>query len=148
MGCPFLLQGIFPTQGANQCLLHLLHWQANSLPLSHLGSPHDPAFPLLGVRLDRILRYAMPVFTAALLTKAKTWKQPKCPLTDIHRPSRYTSWIRKRQRKQRSSCQHPLVQFSCSVMSDSLRPHGLHHARLPCPSPTPRAYSNSCPSSR
>ena len=37
------------------------------------------------------------------------------------------------------------VQFSCSVMSDSLRPHGLQHARLPCPSPTPRAYSNSCP---
>ena len=40
------------------------------------------------------------------------------------------------------------VQFSCSVMSDSLRPHGLQHARLPCPSPTPRAYSNSCPLSR
>ena len=37
------------------------------------------------------------------------------------------------------------VQFSCSVMSDSLQPHGLQHARLPCPSPTSRAYSNSCP---
>ena len=36
-------------------------------------------------------------------------------------------------------------QFSCSVMSDSLWPHGLQHARLPCPSPTPRVYSNSCP---
>ena len=33
-------------------------------------------------------------------------------------------------------------------MSDSLRPHGLHYARLPCPSPTPRACSNSCPSSQ
>ena len=40
------------------------------------------------------------------------------------------------------------VQFSSSVMSDSLWPHGLQHARLPCPSSTPRAYSNSCPSSR
>ena len=40
------------------------------------------------------------------------------------------------------------VQFSHSVMSDFLRPHGLPHARLPCPSPTPRACSNSCPSSR
>ena len=39
------------------------------------------------------------------------------------------------------------VQFSCSVMSDSLWPHGLQHARLPCPSPTPRACSNSRPSS-
>ena len=41
------------------------------------------------------------------------------------------------------------VQFTCSVMSDSLRPHGaLQHARLPCPSPTPRASSNSCPLSQ
>ena len=40
------------------------------------------------------------------------------------------------------------VQFSWSLMSNSLWPHGLQHARLPCPSPTPRAYSNSCLSSR
>ena len=40
------------------------------------------------------------------------------------------------------------VQFSCSVMSDSLRPHGLQHARPPCPSASPGACSNSCPSSR
>ena len=43
---------------------------------------------------------------------------------------------------------HPSVWFSCSVMCDSLRPHGLQHPRLPCPSPTPRACSNSCPLSR
>ena len=35
------------------------------------------------------------------------------------------------------------VQFSCSVMSDSLRPHELQHARPPCPSPAPGVYSNS-----
>ena len=40
------------------------------------------------------------------------------------------------------------VQFSRSVVSNSLRPHGLQHARLPCPSPTPRAWSNSCPLSQ
>ena len=40
------------------------------------------------------------------------------------------------------------VQFSCSVVYDFLWHHGLQHARLPCPSPTPRAYSNSCPSSQ
>ena len=40
------------------------------------------------------------------------------------------------------------VQFSCSVMSDSLRAHALQHLRLPCPSPTPRACSKSCPSSQ
>ena len=40
------------------------------------------------------------------------------------------------------------VQFSCSVMSDSLQPHGLQNFRLPCLLPTPRAYSYSCPLSR
>ena len=40
------------------------------------------------------------------------------------------------------------VQFSRSVMSDSLRPHQLQHARPPCPSPTPRVHSNSHPSSQ
>ena len=39
----------------------------------------------------------------------------------------------------------PSVQFSCSVVFDSLRPHGLQHTRLPCPSPTPGACSDSCP---
>ena len=38
-----------------------------------------------------------------------------------------------------------LSQFIHSVVSDSLQPHGLQHARLPCPSPAPRSYSNSCP---
>ena len=38
------------------------------------------------------------------------------------------------------------VQSSSSVMSDSLRPHALHHTRLPSPSPTPGTYSNSCSS--
>ena len=41
-----------------------------------------------------------------------------------------------------------MFQFSCSVMSNSLWPHGLQHARLPCPSPTPGACSNSCPLSQ
>ena len=40
------------------------------------------------------------------------------------------------------------VQFSRSVMSDSLQPHELQHARPPCPSPTLGVYSNRCPSSR
>ena len=40
------------------------------------------------------------------------------------------------------------VQFSRSVMSDSLRPHEPQHARPPCPSPTPGVYPNSCPFSR
>jgi len=46
-----------------------------------------------------------------------------------------------------TSHQSEAIQFSCSVVSDSLQPHGLEHARPPCPSPTPGVHSNSCPSS-
>ena len=45
-------------------------------------------------------------------------------------------------------CYQSLPQFSCSVVSDSLWPHGLQHAKLSCPSPTPGACSNSCPLSQ
>ena len=79
VGCHFILQEIFPTQRPN---LHLLQWEASSLPLSHQGSP---------------LAYCV-------------------------------------------------VPFSCSVVSDYLRPHELQYARLPCPPPIPGACSNSCPS--
>ena len=40
------------------------------------------------------------------------------------------------------------LHFSHSVMSNSLQPHELQHTRIPCPSPTPRIHSNSCPSSQ
>ena len=44
-----------------------------------------------------------------------------------------------------SSVQFSSLHFSPSVVSESLRPHGLQHARPPCPSPTPGVHSNSCP---
>ena len=52
--------------------------------------PYDPAIPLLGIYLDKtVIRKdtCIPMFIAALFTIAKTWKQPKCPLTD--------EWIKK-----------------------------------------------------
>ena len=55
-------------------------------------------------------------------------------------------WLWKvRKRRVSISIQY---QFGCSVVSNSLWPHGLQHARPPCPSPTPRACLNSCPLSR
>ena len=45
------------------------------------------------------------------------------------------------------SCQFSSIQFSCSVVSDSLKPHVLQHTRPPCPPPTAGIYPNSCPSS-
>ena len=54
-------------------------------------------------------------------------------------PLGLTDWI---------SLQSSSVQFSCSVVSDSFRPHELQHARPPCPSPTPGVHSDSRPSSQ
>ena len=69
------------------------------------------------------------IFTAALFTIAKMGKQPKCLSMD--------EWVKKRRS----------VQFSRSLVSDSLQPHESQHARPPCPSPTPGVHSDSRPSS-
>ena len=53
-----------------------------------------------------------------------------------------------RERKETKKRKFSSVQVSHSVASDSLQPHGLQHARPPCPSPTPRVYPNSCASSQ
>ena len=102
--------------------------------------PYDPAIPLLGIhtketRTERDT--CTPVFITALFTIARTWKQPRC--------SSGYEWIRKLWYIYTMEYS---VQFSRSVVFDNLRPHELQHARPPCPSQTPGAYSNSCPSSR
>ena len=61
------------------------------------------------------------------------WEGPVRRLLQKQKQKITVSWIRV-----------VAVQFSCSVMSNS-GTHGLHHTKLPCPSPTPRAYSNWCP---
>ena len=79
----------------------------------------------------------------------KTWDwaftgtvQVLCPCTFSHGNTRAELWFHWRQVLLSS------VQFSHSVLSDSLWPHELQLARHPCPSPTPEVYSNSCPLSR
>ena len=57
----------------------------------------------------------------------------------------YTSWATREVQEYWTGFSS--IQFSHSVMYDSLQPHGLQHTRLPCPSPTPGACSKSCPSS-
>ena len=53
--------------------------------------------------------------------------------------------INDKKKKKNLTChEFSSDQFSCSVMSDSLRPHGPQHARLPCPSPTPGVHPNPC----
>ena len=77
------------------------------------------------------------MFIAAVFKIARTWKQPKCPSTKER--IKKLGYI--------YAMEHS-VQFSRSVVSDSLWPHELQHARPPYPSPTPGVYSNSCPSSQ
>ena len=69
------------------------------------------------------------------LTKSWTWL------------SNWTTTLSVLLSKYAATSHVPSVQFSHSVMSNSFWPYGLQHARPPCPSPTPRVYSNSCPSS-
>ena len=55
VGCHFLFQGIFLTQELNQCPLHLLHWQMDSLPQSHLGSPYEQIIQSKNIHMKRYL---------------------------------------------------------------------------------------------
>ena len=94
-----------------------------------------------------------------------TWKPKKCQawkIIQIYKGNTLRSrliWLWKLTIKsnriqiavnQKSNCvfQFSSVQFSRSVVSDSLRPHELQHARPPCPSPVPRVHSDSRPSSQ
>ena len=68
---------------------------------------------------------------------------------NLTRQDQNDPWVQKEKGyfwKLEQLCLEISVQFSCSVVSNSLRPHESKHARPPCPSPTPRVYSNSCPS--
>ena len=72
------------------------------------------------------------LFIAALFVTAKYWKQPRCPSAD--------EWIRKLWYIYTMEYS---VQFSRSVVSDSLQSHESQNARPPCPSPTPGVHSDS-----
>ena len=60
-------------------------------------------------------------------------------------PTRHLASPSKRCLGNKCQCMLSSAQFSCSVVSDSLRPHGLQQSRPPCLSPTPGVHSNSCP---
>ena len=81
--------------------------------------------------------------------------QSVCPLMEKDKRLMEASWWERLTEGEIGShsdgqdyAQFSSVKFSHSVVSDSLRPHELQHTRPPCPSPTPRVYPNSCPSSR
>ena len=108
-------------------------WQDPSLSVSHwpevLGLQPWPR-----ARMICILFCSISYWSCALLSRQRSCKKQRKKRTS-HHAVRVALNVEK-------------YQFSRSVVSDSLRPHGLQHTRLPCPSPTPGVCSNSCPSSR
>ena len=78
-GCPFLLQGIFPTKGSN---LRLLHWQADSLPLRHLWSPHQTDTVIIFTCQIRKLRHWEVRPQGYTTGRRETWHL-SLPLTPI-----------------------------------------------------------------
>ena len=177
VGCYALLQGIFPTQGWNACLLHLLHWYVRSLPLAPPGIQENSVqTPNLScINSYQPLNYSKPqiiieLFSLRLLTYVTKLviSVPSDPhggdvssgsmhiallsapfFTLIHGILDLTSKASSSHQNNNPSftlqLKITLLLFSHSVMSDSLQPHGLQHARHPCPSPSPRACSNSYP---
>ena len=90
MGYHFLLQWIFPTQGSNPCLLCLLNWHVDSLPLNHLGSPPSVPkhylFPLQPGHSSTSRRHLHLLLIQALL--ADYWE-----ITEMILSSSTCSWV-------------------------------------------------------
>ena len=88
-----------------------------------------------------------PAMAGTFLTTSTTWES-RWPLKIPNNCINFKSKVIYHQFKKILSKTSHFIQFSYSVVSDSLLPHGLQHARPPCPSPTPGLYSNSCPLSQ
>ena len=87
--------------------------------------------------------------SGCLLNFLALWPVPEGPVTSFTTlPSRNVYIVSSSSRGRNTIISRLSVQFSRSVLSDSLLLHELQHARPPCPSPTPGVYSNSCPLSR
>ena len=132
VSCHSFLQGIFLTQGLNLCLLNLLHWQVDSLSVAPSGNP-----------CKEVLEVQSLVFQTPTVQEDETDLKYQSTMFTTESSCNYSLFF-----FHVNKCFHfSSVQFSCSVMSDSLRPRESQHARPPCPSPTPGVYPNSCPSS-
>ena len=112
--------------------------------------PDGPQVPSLSSSKGQVLprRGRKPAFTAPGAALNSPTLQPQTTLGTKY----YHLQFEESMGRSKLICPHhrfiESVQFSHSVVSDSLQPRGLQHARPPCPSPTPVAYPNTCPLSR
>ena len=110
-----------------------------------------PGFPV-HVQLPKLAQtHVHPVGDA--IQPSHLLSSPSPPAFDLSQSQGLFKWVSSLTQEAKVmefQLQHQFssVQFSRSVVSDSLWPHGLQHTRPPCPSPTPEVYSNSCPLSR
>ena len=107
-----------------------------------------PGFSVHGILQARILEWvAIPSSMGS--SQTRDWTQVSCITGRF-----FTIWATREAPEslmedfKKENAGLSSVQLSRSVVSNSLQPHGLHHARPSCPSPTPRVYSNSRPLSR
>ena len=159
VGCHALLQGIVPIQGSNPdlpyCRWILYHLSHQGSPrilesvayLFSRGTPHDKNWTGISYIAGRFFTN-WATMEANIEAKEPPnsqnalWEEEKNQRTHTYQ---FKKWLPN------YSIQIECIgietfssaQFSHSVLSNSLQPHGLHHARLPCPSPTPRACTNS-----
>ena len=122
VGCHFLFQEIFWTQGSSTCPLSLQHWQTDSLPLRYLMVA--TIYPVLTKCFPctvSFTSYSYPIMQKLLLFSIAQMRK-------------------LRLRKVKRMIVECSVQFSRSVVSHSLQPHESQHARPPCPSPTPGVH--------
>ena len=76
VGCHFLLQGIFPIQVLNPRILHLLHWQADSLPLSH-WEVHSRFIPTLNPLIKKSFRHTLDVLISCNMSRPRIFEVSK-----------------------------------------------------------------------
>ena len=121
-------------QKRNHCALLMRKWigtdnmeDSVEVIIKKIELPYNPEIPPLDIYLKKaklIWRYMHPIFIEAF-TIDKLWKQPKCPSTG--------KWIEKMWDTHTHTQMFSSVEFSCSVVSDSLWTHESQHTRPPCP---------------
>ena len=163
-----LLPSIFPSIRvfSNESALHLRWWKYWSFSFSI--SPSSEYLGLISFRIDWFVLLTVQRTLKGLLqhhsSKASVFRRSAFIMGQLSHPytttgktmalsakwyfnkqSWFQLWFIQPGISHDTRCS---VQFSCSVVSNSLQPHGLQHTSPPCPSPTPRVCSNSCPLSR
>ena len=113
-------------------------WNCDSESVSHSVVsnslwPHGLSSPP-GSSVNGILQASILEWAVILFSRESSWPRDQTQVSHIVGRF-FTIWAIR---------EALIFQFSHSVVSDSLRPHGLSHTRPPCPSPTPGVYSNSC----